>query len=43
MIASLRMLMALPHNTTLFPGHMGLTTLGKEHQSNPYFEMYREK
>ena len=43
MIASLRRLMTLPHNTTLCPGHMGLTTMAAEHASNPFFASYRDK
>jgi len=25
-----------PAETTVYPGHMGLTTLGRERQSNPF-------
>jgi glyoxylase-like metal-dependent hydrolase (beta-lactamase superfamily II) len=42
MIASLRRLMKLPNDVTIFPGHMELTTMGAEHDSNPFFETYRE-
>jgi hydroxyacylglutathione hydrolase len=42
MIASLKRLMKLPHDVTVFPGHMEITTFGAEHASNPYFQNYRE-
>lgn len=30
------LLMALPDETRIFPGHMGLTTLGRERATNPF-------
>jgi glyoxylase-like metal-dependent hydrolase (beta-lactamase superfamily II) len=27
---------ALPHETTVYPGHMGVTTIGRERQTNPF-------
>jgi glyoxylase-like metal-dependent hydrolase (beta-lactamase superfamily II) len=31
-----KLLEALPPETDVFPGHMGLTTLGREAQTNPF-------
>ena len=33
-----RLLDALPPETDVFPGHMGLTTLGREAQTNPFLQ-----
>ena len=34
---------AYPAQTTVFPGHMGITTLGREQDSNPFLEEIRER
>lgn len=31
-----RKLFALPENVTVYPGHMGITTIGQEKRSNPF-------
>ena len=37
MMESLRLLVeSLPEDTTVYPGHMGITTLGAERQTNPF-------
>ncbi|SFU78427.1 MBL fold metallo-hydrolase [Alicyclobacillus macrosporangiidus] len=36
---SLRRLQGLPDDLTIYPGHMGTSTIGRERQANPFFQM----
>ena len=39
LLASIEMLVnRFSPETTVYPGHMGLTTLGRERQSNPFLQ-----
>eukprot|EP00906_Rhabdomonas_costata_P005920 RCo008768 len=42
MVASLRRLMALPAQTTVFPGHNEPTTVGEEVQDNPFLQSLKK-
>ncbi len=37
------LLRAHPPDTVVYPGHMGVTTLGREHDSNPFLSELRER
>ncbi len=41
MIAIAMLAAELPGDTTVFPGHMGMTTLATEQQSNPFLASAR--
>jgi glyoxylase-like metal-dependent hydrolase (beta-lactamase superfamily II) len=34
---------AFPADTTVYPGHMGVTTLGRERDTNPFLAELRSK
>jgi glyoxylase-like metal-dependent hydrolase (beta-lactamase superfamily II) len=37
------LLRAFPAQTVVYPGHMGVTTLGRERDTNPFLQELRER